>query len=126
MKATNYELEYAKQGNGISFHDVTITTSPIDLISLAKKLGAEFAEDNTGEDKCNFDFNFETSKGHVFTVYDWKEYRVLEEDEKVTFHIGAEDRFISQTAKIELVEALMGKKAALNIINEMKTSGLRI
>tara|TARA_R110002051_G_scaffold192560_1_gene261070 strand:+ start:1013 stop:1423 length:411 start_codon:yes stop_codon:yes gene_type:complete len=100
MKATK------QLGNGTSFHGVTIRTRPIDLISLAKKLGADFQECNTGEDKCNFDFEFETSKGDVFTIYDWKEYRELAEDENVSFHIGAENRIISQTAKMELLAIL--------------------
>jgi len=96
MKATK------QTASGTSFHGVTIKTRPIDLISLANKLGAEYYDSNDGNDKCNFDFEFETSKGDVFTIYDWKKYRVLEEDEKVIFNIGAADRSISQTAAQEL------------------------
>ena len=107
MKATKQSV------NGTSFHDVTIRTRPIDLINVAEKLGADFEECNTGEDKVNFDFEFETSKGDVFTIYDWKEYRELDEDENVTFHIGAENRIISQTAKRELEEKIIEIKAEL-------------
>lgn len=34
----------------------------------------------------------ETDDGEKYeiSVYDWKEYRIIDENEKITFHIGAE------------------------------------
>ena len=71
-----------------SFHDITINTSPSKLMALAIKYGIEFQECNTGQDKTNFDFQFETEEGLYFTVYDWKEYRFVKIEEVIEFHIG--------------------------------------
>lgn len=85
-----------------SFHGETIRTTPKTLIKIAEKLGAEYFESNTGYDKTNFDFDFETSNGIYFTVYDWKEYRKLKLDDWVSFHIGAKDKESSMIAFAEL------------------------
>lgn len=100
MKSTNQSL------NGTSYHDVTIHTTPEQLKKLAHKLAAEFNDNNCGEDKSNYDFDFETEDGDVFSVYDWKEYRVLSDLERVQFHIGAKTESISRTAKLELQHEL--------------------
>lgn len=71
-----------------SFHGDTITTTPAKLIALAKKLGASYYDGNDGEDKTNFDFSFQTDSGTYFTVYDWKEYRKLNVNNPVEFHVG--------------------------------------
>ena len=78
--------------DGTSFHGVTIMTTPRKLIELAENLEADYGDWNTGEDKTNFDFEFETDDGVYFTVYDWKEYRPLRMDENIKFHIGGEDK----------------------------------
>tara|TARA_R100000963_G_C4644763_1_gene108704 strand:- start:2373 stop:3161 length:789 start_codon:yes stop_codon:yes gene_type:complete len=96
MKATNQTI------TGTCFHNVQITTTPEKLTQVAEKLGAEYFEANDGQDKCNFDFMFETSDGNVFTVYDWKFYRRLRDTEQITFNIGSKDEMISHTAKQEL------------------------
>jgi hypothetical protein len=48
----------------------------------------------------------ETDEGNVFTIYDWKEYRKLNLDQKVEWHIGAKGQLTSITAKEEILKAL--------------------
>jgi len=48
----------------------------------------------------------ETEAGDVFTVYDWKEYRSLNENEMIEWHIGGMNRAITEQAKREIREAI--------------------
>jgi len=89
-----------------SFHGVTIVTTARDLMKLASNLEAPYHEGNDGQDKTNFDFSFETSDEEYFTVYDWKEYRVLNVYEPIEFHIGAETEAVSRSAREELINEL--------------------
>lgn len=96
MKATN------NTPTGTSFYNVQITTTPLELKRVAERLDADYSENNTGEDKSNYDFTFETAEGDVFTIYDWKKGRTLRDNEQITFNIGSKDEMISHTAKQEL------------------------
>ena len=88
---------------GTSFLGDTILTSINDL----KKIGIfPVCEQNSGNNKTNFDFDLETEKGEPFTIYDWKLYRPIGLDEKISFHIGAFTKEASERAKSELIEAL--------------------
>ena len=89
-----------------SFHGVTIRTKPEYLISLCTKYNINFMMQNDGEDKTNFDFEFETPDGTYFTVYDWKEYKKLKLNGLYKFHIGAENLLDSLDAKDILVDEL--------------------
>lgn len=89
-----------------SFHHTTIVATPQELIDLAESLGAEYHENNTGEDKTNFDFDFETDTGIYFTVYDWKEYRALDLNKVAIWHIGGETEYNTREAVVELAKAL--------------------
>jgi hypothetical protein len=97
MKQTN------KSANGTSFHDTTFTASVADL---RKILGEPQCEQNDGRDKCNFDWTMETEDGTIFTVYDWKEYRRLEEDEDIEWHVGGHSGLDTRKALEEIGEAL--------------------
>ena len=90
-----------KDVSGTSFHGTTITTTVVEL----KELFGNPYDNNTGEDKVNFVWDCETEDGDVFTIYDWKEYRALYEDEIVKFHIGALSKEISEQAKQEINES---------------------
>jgi len=90
-----------KSINGTSFYSTTITTT---VAKLKELFGNPSFEDNYGEDKVNFEWDCETEDGDVFTIYDWKEYRQLSEDESVEFHIGAISEQISEQAKQEINE----------------------
>lgn len=97
MKATS------KDTSGTSFHEVTIKCS---TATLRKVLGEPEYEPNDGEDKINFEWTLETDSGDVFTVYDWKEYRSLNENETIEWHIGGYNRMSTQQAKSEIIEAI--------------------
>ena len=60
-----------KGASGTSFHDTVLKCSVNDLIAI---FGEPTREDNTGDDKVNFEWICETEEGDVFTIYDWKEY----------------------------------------------------
>jgi hypothetical protein len=91
-----------KNVDGTSFQNVTFKASVQDLTNVF----GEPYNNNTGEDKVNFEWDMETSEGDVFTIYDWKEGRRIEDYEQIEFHIGAHSKFVSITAKEELLEAL--------------------
>ena len=111
MKATNQTI------TGTCFHNVQITTTPATLKQVADKLLADYSDNNTGDDKTNFDFEFETSDGDVFTIYDWKSYRKLRDTEQITFNIGSKDENISQTAKQELMDEILNLNNTQNLIH---------
>ena len=87
---------------GTSFHDTTIGTT---VHTLRKILGEPTIVDNTGLDKTNYEWEMETSDGDVFTVYDWKEYRSLDEHEIIEFHIGGHSKAVTEQAKNEIYNA---------------------
>lgn len=95
--------ETIKDCNGTSFHDTTIVTTPRKLIELFPN---SYSEQNNGEDKVNFDFVLENSKGEVFTIYDWKEYRPIGLDEQIEFHIGGLSKSITEQSKRDLQKML--------------------
>jgi hypothetical protein len=96
-----------KEIGGTSFHDTTIGTT---IHTLRKILGEPNYSGNDGEDKVNFQWEMETSNGDVFTVYDWKEYKILHEHEIIDFHIGGMNKAITKQAKNEMYDALPNLK----------------
>jgi len=92
-----------KSANGTSFHDTTFIATVADL---RKILGEPQCEQNDGQDKCNFDWTMETEDGTIFTVYDWKEYRPLEENEMIEWHVGGRSGADTEKALNEIAEAL--------------------
>ena len=97
----------SKSVSGTSFYDTTIKTT---LSKLIKVLGEPQCFQNDGEDKTNVDFECETESGDVFTIYDWKEYRPIEMDETIEFHIGGHSSSVTRQAKSELLN-LLNKQA---------------
>ena len=93
----------SKDANGTSFHETTINCS---TSTLRKVLGEPECESNDGEDKVNFEWTMETDSGDVFTVYDWKEYRSLNESEMIEWHIGGHNKSTTEQAKREIREAI--------------------
>lgn len=92
-----------KEANGTSFHDTTIICS---VSTLRTVLGEPYNECNDGEDKVNFEWVMETDSGEVFTVYDWKEYRSINESEMIGWHIGGHNKSVTEQAKREIREAI--------------------
>ena len=94
-----------KSAAGTSWYGQEIKTTPKQLIEI---LGTPQFGDNSGQDKCNFDWVCETEDGDVFTVYDWKEYAPLNMDSVYSFHIGANTSLVSSKALDELELSLLG------------------
>jgi hypothetical protein len=99
MKKTRKDI------SGTSFHNVILKSNVEDLTNI---LGEPY-DNNTGDDKVNFEWEMETDSGDVFTVYDWKEYRVLNKSETIEFHIGGHNKAVTEQAKNEIMKALMAK-----------------
>jgi len=89
--------------DGTSFHNTTIKCS---VSTLTKVLGEPECAINDGEDKVNFEWEMETDNGDVFTVYDWKEYRSLNENEMIEWHIGGTSRNVTEQAAREIRDAI--------------------
>ena len=85
----------SKSSAGTSYHMMNIVTT---INKLSDAIGKPQIEDNDGSDKVNVEWICELSDGTVFTIYDWKEYRPLEYDEEIEFHIGAKNRELSKRA----------------------------
>jgi len=92
-----------KEISGTSFHGTSIVCTPKELKNI---LGEPTYEDNTGEDKVNLEWVCETQNGKVFTIYDWKEYRPIHEDEEIEWHIGGYTGSDTRDAYDELSELL--------------------
>jgi hypothetical protein len=93
----------SKSSNGTSFHSVVIEST---VDELTKVLGEPDYVDNSGEDKVNYSWDLETNEGDVVTLYTWKEYRPIEADEEIEFHIGGMRRNHTILGKQELTELL--------------------
>ena len=92
-----------KSANGTSFHDVTITTT---INELVRVLGEPTYTGDPMEDKVSVEWICETEEGEVVTIYDWKEYRRLEDNELVEFHLGGHRKIHTLNGKEELVKLL--------------------
>jgi hypothetical protein len=92
-----------KSISGTSFYGSTIKATVNQLISIC---GQPYDDSNTGRDKVNFEWNLQTYSGDVFTIYDWKEYRIIGLDEVIEWHIGGRNEIITIQAYNELKAAL--------------------
>lgn len=70
---------------GTSYHGAVIHATPNQL----KMTYGEPQGFNDGEGKVNLEWTLELEDGQVITIYDWKYYRPLNEDEMVCWHIGS-------------------------------------
>ena len=92
-----------KSTNMTSFHGSVIKCKASDLRSI---LGIPRYEGNDGTDKVNFDWVMETESGDVFSVYDWKEYRSLDENEVIEWHVGGHSGLVTDQAVKEMADEL--------------------
>lgn len=88
---------------GTSFHSTTIECS---VSKLREILGKPNYDINCGTDKVNFDWYMETEDGDVFTIYDWKKYRSISEDEIIEWHIGGLNKSATDKAKEEITKCI--------------------
>ncbi len=96
-------LGRSERSNMTSFHGDVFMATVEDLLAI---LGKPAYENNTGHDKTNFDWTMETADGEVFTVYDWNEYKPLDHDESIEWHIGGHDGNATGNGLSEIAEAL--------------------
>ena len=90
---------------GTSFFGTTIEAS---VNELELVLGPADYVHNDGKDKVNFEWVRMTFDSQVFTVYDWKEYRVIGEFEQIEWHIGGHNQNATERAKRDIMMALEG------------------
>jgi hypothetical protein len=96
--------QFTKKSASItSFHGTTLKATPQQLINL---FPMSCHEQNDGRDKTNFDFTLVTESGEVFTIYDWKEYRPLQMNEIIEWHIGGRNQETCLQGKAEVLELL--------------------
>jgi hypothetical protein len=89
--------------DGISHHGVKVRTT---IHALMHVLGEPSDYNNSGEEKSNIEWYGMLNDEIAFSVYDWKEYRQLEEDGEVMFHIGANDYEQSRIVRNWLINQL--------------------
>lgn len=93
----------SNEADGTSFHSVEIEATPLQLNSI---LGKPTYTQNNGRDKVNMEWVRKTISGHVFTVYDYKEYRKIKSDEVISWHIGGAKPEHTIEAGNQIMEAL--------------------
>lgn len=93
----------SKSSNGTSFHGIMVNST---VNNLTKVLGEPDYVDNSGKDKVNYSWDLETNEGDVVTLYTWKEYKPIDTDEEIIFHIGGMARNHTILGKQELTELL--------------------
>jgi hypothetical protein len=93
-------IKTEKSADGTSFHNVMIKTT---IGELVRVLGEPTYQQNTGDDKVNVEWICETIYGDVVTIYDWKEYRSLSENEEILFHLGGHKQIHTLDGKDELL-----------------------
>ena len=92
-----------KSEQGTGFFGDAFNASIQDLRII---LGEPNFECNDGSDKTNFEWVMETESGEVFTVYDWKEYKKLKENEIIEWHVGGHSESVTPQAVNEIADAL--------------------
>lgn len=96
-----------RESLGTSFHGITIKATANELMILAENNGCDYT-DNSGDtyEKSQYDFDFKTPEGVVFTVYDWKEYREFDVHEILRWHIGGKTENATRIGLKELRKQL--------------------
>lgn len=92
---------------GTSWHGAIVKASVNELTGI---LGDPSCVSNNGRDKTNFEWWMETTNGDAFTIYDWKEYRVLDLDEPIEWHIGCHTRWVGASVSNLIMAELVRKE----------------
>lgn len=95
-----------KNVTGTSYYGYDLTATPAQLIKI---LGEPTYENNGCGDKVNMEWVCETTDGRIITIYDWKEYRQIQIDEPITWHLGGMQRIDTLVAKAELSHLLLNR-----------------
>lgn len=93
---------------GTSFHHHTFKASKAHLTeAIGEPEWTERAYQDI-KDKVQNEWICETEDGDVFTIYDWKEYRVYGDDEIIEWHIGGHKSSVTRQAQEE-IEAVLAQ-----------------
>ena len=95
-------LEDASLVNGTSFHNHDFLAA---IEDIEKVCGKVMYTDSDIEEETQNEWEMQSEDGTPFTIYDWKEYREYNKQEKINWHIGAENRFGSKKGYDELKRA---------------------
>ena len=109
--------------SGTSFHGSTVLASRNELISI---LSWPHHMDPDPNEKVQYEWFLETSDGDVFTIYDWKEYRDVDEDDLIKWHIGGFDGNATEQGRHEVSMALIVSKRDGDDKTEMKMNYITI
>jgi hypothetical protein len=95
------------KATGTSWHGAVVKASVNELTGI---LGDPSCVSNDGADKTNFEWWMEATNGDVFTIYDWKEYRKLTDDEPIEWHIGCHTSWIGASVSNLIMAELVRKE----------------
>ena len=82
--------------SGTSFHGNVVLETPRNLKAI---FGEPTYDQNDGSDKTNLEWFFELENGSPVTLYDWKSYRSIGDDEVIEWHVGAHTSEIASVAE---------------------------
>jgi len=89
---------------GSSYHDSCFNAT---VNQLKEILGPPKYYNNDGEGKSNFVWDKELDTGEPFSIYDYKYYHVIdEEEEEIEWHIGGQGASVTRKALAEIKELL--------------------
>jgi hypothetical protein len=91
-----------KNPSGTSFYGNTFTAT---VDELTTHLGEPMLYGDV-EDKSQNEWVCETADGVLFTIYDWKQYRMYRTDEPIEWHIGAHNASSANDAHAAVVNTL--------------------
>jgi hypothetical protein len=86
---------------GSSFWGSTINASIGKLIKVCGE-----PNHKSGDSKVKYVWTLENNKGVVFSIYDWKEYREIGQEESITWNIGGFNLEDTNMVKMELEKSL--------------------
>jgi hypothetical protein len=88
-----------------SFYSVTIDATVNELKEVLGEPAYYPGDGNWGDGKTTWNWIMRNSEGDVFTVYDWKYYREIGEDEEINWHIGGFNKLACIQARRDILKA---------------------
>jgi len=93
---------------GTSFFGNVILETPRNLKAI---FGEPTYDQNDGSDKTNLEWFFELEDGSPITIYDWKYYRPIGDDEVIEWHVGARSGTIAYEAEEAIRSVLIAHES---------------
>lgn len=96
-------MKQTTQSTGLtSFHGSTVKAT----VNEMKEILGNVMYYGIKDDKVQHEWEMEDENGHVFTVYDWKEYRQYSNDDVIEWHIGGHHESITDNVMYQLQRML--------------------